>query len=54
MKNDSHCLAITTRSGKATIDLLLFMVDDIRNSPIDIDDAYKDEIENLVTNNELS
>lgn len=49
LKNYDLSLAITIQSEKATIDLLILMVDEVRDDVVDIDDAPKAESEKLLT-----
>lgn len=53
-KNKSHNQAITTWSGKDTIDLQMPMVDEASNNTMDVDDAPKSELEKLMINDESS
>lgn len=39
--NDNHCLTITTRSGKATVDPSMSVVDEIWDIYDDIDNKLK-------------
>lgn len=53
-KNDSHYLSFTTQRSKANTDPLIYVVDDTKNDPVDINDVDKDEIEKLVMNKQRS
>lgn len=53
-KNDSHCLAITTRCGKDTFDPPMPVVDKVWDDVANIDDELKEELEKLVTSGKSS
>lgn len=53
-KKDSHCLDITTLSGKATTNPSMLVVDDNRNDPIVINDMDENEVENLEVNKDTT
>lgn len=53
-KNDCHYLAITTRSGKDTINPPISVVDDVRNNSVDVEDVNETKIERPVTNGKAS
>lgn len=54
LKKDSHCLAITTQSGKVTINPSIPIVDKVRDGVVDIDDALKSDSKKLLTSSESS
>lgn len=54
LKNDDHFLSITTRSGKATSDPSMPIVDDERDDVVDIDEVAVVESEKVVNYNESS
>lgn len=41
MRDENHCLAITTWSGKETIDPSMLEVDEVRDDVIDVDEEPK-------------
>lgn len=53
-KNNSHYIAITTQSDKATFDLAVPLVDNKRIDHMSINDVDKDKIEKLVMNDDVS
>lgn len=50
LKNDGHCLVITTQSDKVTIDPAIPMVHKPRNFVVDLDEAPEVLSKNLLTN----
>lgn len=54
LKNDSHCLAITTQSVKAIIDPYTSVVYEVKDSTIDLNDAPEAKIKKSINNGERS
>lgn len=54
MKNVSHYLDITTKSGKANIDPPMSVVIEVRDDTVDQDDAPEIKTEKLVTTGKTS
>lgn len=50
LKIYSHCLAITSQSGKATIDAYLPVFDELTDYAVDFYNAPKAKIKKLLTN----
>lgn len=46
-KNNSHYLAITTQSSKATIDPSMLMVDELNHDSVEVDKPHEVEIKKV-------